>query len=127
MKKVLKNIDTDQKSVTTKDEDEDEDEVEEDKVTPIRKQEGDSPSKKHEGSASASKKKENRAEGADLIVAEERHYDKVTFGDYVRLFRFSYGVWAAFLYFFQCVFCASIQLFITYFLTYWTSQKFEEQ
>ena len=99
-------MDTDQKSVTTKDEDEDE--VEEDNVTPVRKQEDDSPSKKKEGSASASKKKENRAEGADLIVAEERHYDKVTFGDYVRLFKFSYGVWAAFLYFFQCLLCAAI-------------------
>lgn len=101
---MLKNIDTDQKSVTTKDEDEDE--LEEDGVTPVRKQEADSPEKKSEGTAT--KKKENRAEGADLIVAEERHYDKVTFGDYVRLFKFSYGVWAAFLYFFQCTFCASI-------------------
>lgn len=61
------------------------------------------------------------------MIAEEKEYDKVKVSDYVKLFSFSYGTWAIMLFFMQTLFCSLIQLFISYFLTYWTGQPFEEQ
>lgn len=80
-----------------------------------------------ENGGSAKKKRENKTEGADLMVADEKEYDKVRIKDYVRLFSFSYGAWTMGLFFFQTLFCALIQLYLSYFLTYWTNQPFEEQ
>lgn len=89
--------------------------------SPEKKSEA-SPDKKKEGDGKA-----NKTEGADLMIAEEKQYDKVTFSDYVKLFSFSYGAWTMVAFLLQSIFCACIQLFITYFLTHWTSQPFEEQ
>lgn len=75
---------------------------------------------------SPEKKKENKTEGADLMIAEEKEYDKVYFSDYVKLFKYSYGSWTMGLFLFQNLFCSVIQLFLSYFLTYWTSQPFKE-
>lgn len=84
----------------------------------------DSPAKKSE--ATPSRKRENKTEGADLMVADEKEYDKVAIKDYIRLFKFSYGAWTMGLFFFQTLFCSLIQLYLSYFLTYWTNQPFEE-
>lgn len=127
VKKALKDIklNSDVKSVksgsTNEDDVEEEDASSPDKLlddSPDKKKEDDSPTKKKEG--------ENKTEGADLIVAEERTYEKVSMRDYANLFSFSFGCWSIFVYFFQCLLCACIQLFITYFLTHWTSQTYEE-
>lgn len=77
-------------------------------------EENDSPEKKSEMSPSKkkedtpSKKRENKTEGADLMVADEKEYDKVSIADYVRLFKFSYGAWTMGAFFFQTLFCALI-------------------
>ena len=60
------------------------------------------------------------------MIAEEKEYDKVYFSDYVKLFKYSYGSWTMGLFLFQNLFCSVIQLFLSYFLTYWTSQPFKE-
>lgn len=120
----MKNTSSCGKSENTNAEDE-----EEEILSPIRNAEdspqklGESSSKKMlaEESPSKTKEKENKTEGADLMIAEEKEYDKVRISDYVKLFSFSYGAWTMGLYFFQCVICAVIQLFLSYFLTLWTS------
>lgn len=128
MKKVLKEIKVpDNKSEKTEAA-EDEDEEDED-VSPERGAESspekktESPDKKKEGGGG---KKGNKTEGADLMIAEEKQYDKVRISDYVRLFSFSYGAWTIVAFLMQTIFCSLIQLFISYFLTYWTGQPFEE-
>lgn len=128
MKKVLKEIKVpDNKSEKTAAA---EDEDEEDEVSPERGAESspekktESPDKKKEGGGG---KKGNKTEGADLMIAEEKQYDKVRISDYVKLFSFSYGSWTIVAFLMQTVFCALIQLFISYFLTYWTGRPFEEQ
>lgn len=74
-------------------------------MSPESKKES-SPKKVGESSAkmskenSPTKKKENKTEGADLMVADEKEYDKVRIADYVRLFKFSYGAWTMGLFFF---------------------------
>lgn len=55
---------------------------------------------------SPKKQKENKTEGADLMIAEEKQYDKVRISDYVKLFRFSYGAWTMGAFFFQTLFCS---------------------
>lgn len=61
------------------------------------------------------------------MIAEEKQYDKVRISDYVKLFSFSYGAWTIVVFFVQTLLCSLIQLFISYFLTHWTGQPFEEQ
>lgn len=91
--------------------------------SPDKKSEG-SPSKKGEGTPG--KKRENKTEGADLMVADEKEYDKVSIADYVRLFKFSYGAWTMGAFLLQTFFCSLIQLYLSYFLAYWAGQPVEE-
>ena len=109
VKKILKEFSqvSDTKSATT---DAFDDEDEEGVSSPEKAVES-SPEKLGENSSkklkdeSPDKKKENKTEGADLMIAEEKEYDKVYFSDYVKLFRFSYGAWTMGLFLFQNIFC----------------------
>lgn len=92
---------SDQKSEKTDVNEDGEEEI----LSPARGAES-SPGKVGESSAnklmddSPKKQKENKTEGADLMIAEEKEYDKVRIADYVRLFQFSYGAWTMGLFFF---------------------------
>ena len=94
MLKEIKQV-SDTKSANTDAIDDDEEEI---VSSPDRAIES-SPEKLGENSSkklkddSPEKKKENKTEGADLMIAEEKEYDKVYFSDYVALFRYSYGAW----------------------------------
>ena len=97
----MKNTSTCAKSEKTDAEDDEE------ILSPIRPVE-DSPQKNGESTSkklveetpAKGKEKENKTEGADLMIAEEKEYDKVRISDYVKLFRFSYGAWTMGLYIF---------------------------
>lgn len=97
-------------------------EVEEE--SPDRKQEL-SPGKVKEEDGSPSKAKEKSQ--TNLIVDEEKLHDKVYWSDYYDYMQFAFGMFGVFIYSLLAGICAVVLLFLSYYLTNWTSLPFEEQ
>lgn len=84
--------------------------------------EQDSPEKKDEKNDEKVKKP-----AEDLIVAEETIQGSVPWSLYYKYMEFSYGKKGIFAYFTVSLICGFIQLFTSYYLSYWSALPFKEQ
>ena len=76
---------------------------------------------------SPSKAKEEEKGEQEEEQSEEQEGGAVGIQDFKNLFSFSVGNCGFFLYFFFCFAAAFCQLYTTYWISFWTSQDFEEQ